>query len=79
MPDNKPLSGQSKFSAKAIAAPLVLALAGTLGNHFMLWLFPGIEILFGSIAALIAARTLGLLWYGDLTLLVEIPTEPYRD
>jgi len=60
MPDKKLLLGQSKFSAQAVAALLVLALAGTLGNHFTLELFPGVEILFGSIAMLIAARTLGL-------------------
>ncbi|MBU1691094.1 MAG: response regulator [Gammaproteobacteria bacterium] len=47
---------------KAVAASLVLALAGVLGNHFTLWLFPGVEILFGSIAVLIAARTLGRFW-----------------
>lgn len=50
----------SRFSAQAVAALLVLAAAGALGNHFTLGLFPGVEILFGSIAVLIAARTLGL-------------------
>ncbi|MHB9102231.1 MAG: hypothetical protein ACYC2E_12035, partial [Sulfuricella sp.] len=62
MLDKEHLFGQSKFSAKTVAALLVLALAGMLGNHFTLWLFPGVEILFGSIAVLIAARTLGLYW-----------------
>ena len=62
MPDKELLFRQSKFSLKAVAALLVLALAGMLGNHFTLWLFPGVEILFGSIAVLIAARTLGLFW-----------------
>ncbi|MHB1292029.1 MAG: ATP-binding protein [Sulfuricella sp.] len=62
MPDKKLLLGQSKFSAQAVATLLVLAAAGALGNHFTLWLFPGVEILFGSIAVLIAARTLGLYW-----------------
>ncbi|GEM_PF-2369626 len=62
MLDNKLLLGQSKFSAQAVVALLVLAFAGALGNHFTLWLFPGVEILFGSIAVLIAARTLGLFW-----------------
>lgn len=67
MPDKniqlgKLLSGQSMFSPRAVAAVLVLAAAGALGNYFTLWLFPGVEILFGSIAVLIAARTLGLFW-----------------
>lgn len=62
MPDKKLLLGQSKISVQAVAALLVLALAGALGNHFTLGLFPGVEILFGSIALLIAARTLGLFW-----------------
>lgn len=62
MSDNKLLLWQSKFSAQAVAAVLGLALAGALGNHFTLWLFPGVEILFGSIAVLIAARILGPFW-----------------
>jgi PAS domain S-box-containing protein len=60
MLDKDLLFGQSKFSAKALAALLGLAAAGALGNHFTLWLFPGVEILFGSIAVLITARTIGL-------------------
>ncbi|GAO35168.1 hypothetical protein SCT_0552 [Sulfuricella sp. T08] len=62
MSDKNLLFWRSKYSVKAVAAFLVLAAAGTLGNHFSLWLFPGVEILFGSIAVLVAARTLGLFW-----------------
>jgi len=62
MSDNALLLGNLRFSVKSAAALLGLALAGALGNHFSLWLFPGVEILFGSIAVLIAARTYGLFW-----------------
>jgi hypothetical protein len=62
MSDKKLLLGPYGFSAKAVAAFLVLAATAALGNHFTLWLFPGVELLFGSIAVLIAARALGLFW-----------------
>lgn len=62
MLDKELLFGQSKFSAKAVAALLVLAAAAALGNYFTLGLLPGIEILFGSIAVLIVIQVFGPVW-----------------
>jgi PAS domain S-box-containing protein len=62
MLDKELLFGQSKFSAQAAAALLILAVAGALGNHFSLGLLPGIEILFGSIAVLIVIHAFGPVW-----------------
>lgn len=74
MPDKKLLPGQSKFSAKAASTLLMLSVAGVLGNYFTLWLFPGVEILFGSIAVLIVIRLFGPVWGVAAAIASALPT-----
>jgi PAS domain S-box-containing protein len=50
---------------------LGLAILGSLGNHFSLELFFGAELMFGSIATLIAIRISGTLWGTLIAIIVS--------
>lgn len=50
------------MSVTKLVIVMLLAMAAALGNYFTLWLFPGVEILFGSIAVLVAIRFFGPYW-----------------
>lgn len=55
---------QLTAKAKHIVFFVALIVLGLLGNYFRLSLFLGVDFIFGSIAALLAARFYGALWGG---------------
>lgn len=57
----QPLSPLPRFTPRRLLETVLLAAAGVLGNVFSVSLFFGVEVQFGSIAALLAVARLGLL------------------
>lgn len=65
MENIKPLKELNKLSnhpAKNALILIILAAAGLAGNYFRITLFFGVDILFGSIAVLVALHIYGIFW-----------------